>query len=459
MGVLLFVPGVRDPERQQLPLPGRPWRPAMTPIRPAAARRDLRRVVPAVPLRGDRLDRGAGARARARPATRCCSSRRGRPRAPSREAPERSGPEPRIGLAAVVPGRPVRHPPATGCRGRDALRGARAAAAFRAADRARPVAVHLGADGTTAGAPAGAPLVFTHHTRFGDYRHYLGPLAAPGVRAARRVPARYWRGCAAIVAPGSELATEISERLGRRRRPLVRTIPTGIEVAALAALPAVDPRPAAGWPADALVVATLGRLAPEKSVDLVLEAFADVAADEPGDPAADGGWRAIRGGASCAGRAAGPGRAGARDRLAAAARGARAGQGRGPPSGGIAHRDAGAGAGRGARLSGCRWWRSTDRASPIRCGTASTGWSSRSIRRRAERTRLAAALRDAGSRPGSPGRTGAGGGRRVRSLRRGQSASRSMVALYRELLARAGLTSSAIACTGCRGRVQCQPCA
>jgi len=27
----------------------------------------------------------------------------------------------------------------------------------------------------------GVPLVFTHHTRFGDYRHYLGPLAGPGI--------------------------------------------------------------------------------------------------------------------------------------------------------------------------------------------------------------------------------------------------------------------------------------
>ena len=62
---------------------------------------------------------------------------------------------------------------------------------------------------------------------------------------------------------------------------MVRTIPTGIDVAALAALPAVDPRPSAGWPADTVVVASLGRLAPEKSVDLVLDAFADVAATDP----------------------------------------------------------------------------------------------------------------------------------------------------------------------------------
>jgi glycosyltransferase involved in cell wall biosynthesis len=91
----------------------------------------------------------------------------------------------------------------------------------------------------------------------------------------------FWRGCAAVVAPGTELATEISQRLGPRAWPLVRTIPTGVEVAALATLPAVDPRPQAGWPADVVVTTTLGRLAPEKSVDLVVEAFADAAGDAP----------------------------------------------------------------------------------------------------------------------------------------------------------------------------------
>jgi len=127
----------------------------------------------------------------------------------------------------------------------------------------------------------GAPLVFTHHTRFGDYRHYLGPLAAPGSALVATYLLRYWAGCAGVVAPGSELAAEITARLGVRRHPLVRVIPTGIEVAAIGALAARDPRVLAGWPSDAVVVASLGRLAPEKSIDLLLEAFVAAAADIP----------------------------------------------------------------------------------------------------------------------------------------------------------------------------------
>jgi 1,2-diacylglycerol 3-alpha-glucosyltransferase len=136
---------------------------------------------------------------------------------------------------------------------------------------------------------AGAPLIFTHHTRFGDYGHYLGPLAAPGRALMRAYIRRFWRGCAAIVAPGSELAAEIEAILegdGRRPShpclPIVRVIPTGIDVAAIAALPEGHPRREAGWrPGVDFVVTSLGRLAPEKGVDILLDAFAIAAAERP----------------------------------------------------------------------------------------------------------------------------------------------------------------------------------
>jgi 1,2-diacylglycerol 3-alpha-glucosyltransferase len=128
---------------------------------------------------------------------------------------------------------------------------------------------------------AGSPLVFTHHTRFGDYGHYLGPLAAPGRALLERYLHSFWAGCAAVVAPGSELAAEIRERLGDRPRPVVRVIPTGIEVAAIAALQPIDDREAAGWPPESIVVVSLGRLAPEKSVDLLVTAFAAALIGDP----------------------------------------------------------------------------------------------------------------------------------------------------------------------------------
>ncbi|HET7082885.1 MAG TPA: glycosyltransferase [Candidatus Limnocylindria bacterium] len=161
-------------------------------------------------------------------------------------------------------------------------------AALEAATSFRPQIVHAQSPFTSGlmarrlARRVGAPLVFTHHTRFRDYRHYLGPLAGPGSAAMDAYLQAFWRGCAAVIAPGTELAMEISHRLGGRAQPQVRTIPTGVEVAALAALPRIDSRPRAGWPPDAVTMTTLGRLAPEKSVDLVIAAFADVAAEEPG---------------------------------------------------------------------------------------------------------------------------------------------------------------------------------
>ncbi|HEX7172072.1 MAG TPA: glycosyltransferase, partial [Candidatus Limnocylindria bacterium] len=54
----------------------------------------------------------------------------------------------------------------------------------------------------------------------------------------------------------------------------VRVIPTGVDVAGIRGLAAPDPRAVGGWPRDTIVVASLGRLAPEKSPMDVLEAVA-----------------------------------------------------------------------------------------------------------------------------------------------------------------------------------------
>ncbi|HET6379696.1 MAG TPA: glycosyltransferase [candidate division Zixibacteria bacterium] len=127
----------------------------------------------------------------------------------------------------------------------------------------------------------GAPLVFTHHTRFGDYSHYLGPLARPAAAVVGAYLREFWRGCAAIVAPGSELAAELRARVGPPPAPRVEVIPTGVDVPAIQALEPVDVRAAAGWTDDTLVVASHGRLAREKSVDVLVEAFARAARDVP----------------------------------------------------------------------------------------------------------------------------------------------------------------------------------
>jgi len=122
-----------------------------------------------------------------------------------------------------------------------------------------------------------APLVFTHHTRFADYGHYLGPGAGLGSALVRRYLRSWWAGCAAVVAPGSELADEIRASLHGHRMPEIRTIPTGVDLDWIRGLVPGDPRLAAGWPAESVVVVSVGRLAPEKDVQLLVAAFAEAA--------------------------------------------------------------------------------------------------------------------------------------------------------------------------------------
>jgi glycosyltransferase involved in cell wall biosynthesis len=161
------------------------------------------------------------------------------------------------------------------------------AAALRAAERFAPDVVHAHSPFVTGllarrlSRGAGAPLVFTHHTRFADYGHYLGPLAGPGAALADAYLARFWRACAAVIAPSTDLAAEIRERMPAGRRDRVHVIPTGVDVAAIQSITASDPRPAASWPPDAIVAVALGRLAPEKSPMALLEAFAMAGAREP----------------------------------------------------------------------------------------------------------------------------------------------------------------------------------
>ncbi len=100
---------------------------------------------------------------------------------------------------------------------------------------------------------------------------------------ARRVARSVGLGCAAIIAPGTDLAAEISADIGARRGgPLVRAIPTGLDLEWIAAVSEGHPRREAGWtPGVDFVVASLGRLAREKSVELLLEAFARAGTDRP----------------------------------------------------------------------------------------------------------------------------------------------------------------------------------
>ncbi len=115
------------------------------------------------------------------------------------------------------------------------------------------------------------PVVFTHHTRYEDYTHYV-PFDSPALKEiAINLSTQFANLCDGVIAPSESIA-----RLIRHRgvEVPIRVVPTGIDVAAFAAGDRDRGRARLGLAADAFVVGHVGRLAPEKNLEYLAEAVA-----------------------------------------------------------------------------------------------------------------------------------------------------------------------------------------
>jgi 1,2-diacylglycerol 3-alpha-glucosyltransferase len=115
------------------------------------------------------------------------------------------------------------------------------------------------------------PIVFTHHTLYERYTHYV-PLDSPALkRMAIQLATEYCNLCDRVIAPSESIA-----RLLRDREVTVpiSTIPTGIDTAAFAVGDGAAFRKQAGIPAEARVIGHVGRLAKEKNLLYVAQAVA-----------------------------------------------------------------------------------------------------------------------------------------------------------------------------------------
>lgn len=120
-------------------------------------------------------------------------------------------------------------------------------------------------------AATGAPIVHTYHTVYEDYTHYFSPSRRWGRMAAAAFSRWVVSQSACVIAPTAKVRA-LLEGYGVARP--VRVIPTGIELARFAA-PQDDAGRAAlraslGIPADAFVLAYVGRLAEEKNLSELL---------------------------------------------------------------------------------------------------------------------------------------------------------------------------------------------
>ena len=120
----------------------------------------------------------------------------------------------------------------------------------------------------------GRPLVFTYHTRYEKYAHYV-PLPERVVAAlAVRLSCRFAASSDLVVAPSERIAATLRER--GVVAPLV-VVPTGVPLDRFCPGDQAEARRTLGFSADGLICLYVGRLDREKSVDLIIDAFGSIA--------------------------------------------------------------------------------------------------------------------------------------------------------------------------------------
>jgi len=122
------------------------------------------------------------------------------------------------------------------------------------------------------------PLVFTYHTLIRSYAHYV-PLPQPLVRAAAVWVSREFPNSTDFVIVPTPAIADILRGYGVRRP--MEAIPTGIDLDLIRGGERRPARKKLGVPRGAPLIAYSGRIAREKSIDVVLRAFALVSSRQP----------------------------------------------------------------------------------------------------------------------------------------------------------------------------------
>ncbi len=115
------------------------------------------------------------------------------------------------------------------------------------------------------------PLVFTHHTRYEEYTHYV-PLDSPKLkRFVIELATRYCNLCDQVFAPSKSIVSLLEER---GVTIPITVVPTGVQVEIFSRGDGTAVRDHMGIPRDAFLVGHVSRLAPEKNQRFLAEAVA-----------------------------------------------------------------------------------------------------------------------------------------------------------------------------------------
>jgi 1,2-diacylglycerol 3-alpha-glucosyltransferase len=123
------------------------------------------------------------------------------------------------------------------------------------------------------------PVVFTHHTMYEKYTHYVPGDSPKLKRFVVDLTTGYCNLCDAVVAPSETVADLLA---GRGVAAPVSVIPTGVDLKAFDGADGAAFRKATGIPEDAFLVGHVGRLAPEKNLRFLAEAVAGFLSRLPG---------------------------------------------------------------------------------------------------------------------------------------------------------------------------------
>jgi glycosyltransferase involved in cell wall biosynthesis len=122
------------------------------------------------------------------------------------------------------------------------------------------------------------PAVFTHHTLYEDYTHYV-PFDSPTMKeVAIRLSTEFANLCDGVIAPSESIARLIKKR---GVEVPIRVVPTGIDVAGFSSGDGRRARRRYRIPERAFVVGHTGRLAPEKNLGFLSRAVATFLKSEP----------------------------------------------------------------------------------------------------------------------------------------------------------------------------------
>lgn len=122
------------------------------------------------------------------------------------------------------------------------------------------------------------PLVFTHHTLYEQYTHYVPGHSTQMQTFIIELATRYANLCDQVFAPSESIRDLI---MSRGVTKPVAVIPTGVDLERFAAGDGKAGRLQHGIPEKQFVIGHMGRLAPEKNLEFLADAVADVMLKNP----------------------------------------------------------------------------------------------------------------------------------------------------------------------------------